>query len=145
MIHPTGSLFLGLLMIAHALVVMNLGSEVGRPSGIRASMIVLSVVAAGVLLLFAPRLLSESVTAEYGWQGGRPMLIYNAPLVLYVPFAGRRLWHTLEGRVLVVWILMIMALSMIHLATGLQQVPVASLLSFTLYSMALHGFHLPFA
>ena len=144
-IHPTGSLFLGLLMIAHALVVMNLGSEVGRPSGIRASMIVLTVAAAGVLLLFAPRLLSESVTAEYGWQGGRPMLIYNAPLVLYVPFAGRRLWHTLEGRVLVVWILMIMALSMIHLAAGLQQVPVASLLSFTLYSMALHGFHLPFA
>ena len=64
------------------------------------------------------------------------MLIYNAPLVLYVPFAGRRLWHTLEGRVLVVWILMIMALSMIHLVAGLQQVPVASLLSFTLYSMA---------
>ncbi|DAC52476.1 MAG TPA: hypothetical protein HA359_05270, partial [Candidatus Poseidoniaceae archaeon] len=56
-----------------------------------------------------------------------------------------KLRKTVEGRLLISWIAMLWLLTAIHLIEGLQDIPVLSLLSYTLYSMGLHAFHIPLA
>mgnify|MGYP005744871235 FL=1 len=51
----------------------------------------------------------------------------------------------MEGRLLISWIGLLWILTSIHLIEGLQDIPVLSLLSYTLYSMGLHAFHIPLA
>ena len=50
---------------------------------------------------------------------------------------------TIEGRLLIAWFTGLWILTAIHLVEGLEQIPVLSLLSYTLYSMGLHAFHIP--
>ena len=97
------------------------------------------------LLVIAPRLFDEAVFSEYGWQGGRPLLVYNGLLLMVAIAAAWALRATLEGRIAVTWFAFLWLLSFVHLVEGLRNVPVLSLLSYTLYSMALHAFHLPLA
>jgi hypothetical protein len=97
------------------------------------------------LLVIAPRLFDEAVFSEYGWQGGKPMLVYNGFLLIVASFAGWSLRNTLEGRIAITWFASLWLLSMIHLVEGLQHIPILSLFSYTLYSMALHAFHVPLA
>ena len=52
---------------------------------------------------------------------------------------------TLEGRIAITWFALLWILSVVHLVEGLRFIPVLSLLSYTLYSMALHAFHVPLA
>ena len=90
-------------------------------------------------------MLDEAVFAEYGWQGGRPLITYNGLLLVFSLLAGWKLRKTVEGRMIVSWIAMLWLLTSIHLIEGLEDIPVLSLLSYTLYSMGLHGFHIPLA
>ena len=83
--------------------------------------------------------------AEYGWQGGRPLLTFNGLLLAFAIAAAWKLRKTVEGRLLVSWIALLWVLTSIHLIEGLQDIPVLSLLSYTLYSMGLHAFHIPLA
>ena len=97
------------------------------------------------LFVMAPRLFDEAVFSEYGWQGGRPMLVYNGILLFVAIFAAFRLRKTLEGRIAVSWFALLWVMTLVHLVEGLRNIPVLSLLSYTLYSMALHAFHIPLA
>ena len=97
------------------------------------------------LIYFAPRMLSEPVFAEYGWQGGKPMLMFNGPLMFFATVAIFMARKSLEIRLLSLWFLALWLLSFVHLIEGLANIQVLSLLSYTLYSMALHAYHVPLA
>lgn len=148
LVHPTGAMYLALLMLSHLLHGLQVEDEDTRALMRTMVYIVSGLVTLGMgaaLLVFAPRLFEEAVFSEYGWQGGMPMFVYNGPLVALGFWAALALRHTLEGRILVTWFASLWVLSLVHLIEGLQHVPVLSLMSYTLYSMALHAFHVPLA
>ncbi len=144
-IHPTGAIYLGTLLLANLIVRQLHDREDERAVRIiTISAIMLAVAAAVTFLLFAPRLLDEAVFAEYGWQGGWPMLIYTSPLLPLALYFGWQLRNTVEGGVILLWLLLQWILTLIHLFDGIN-IPVLSLMSYSLYSMGLHAFHLPAA
>lgn len=145
LIHPTGATYLGMFMMAHLLIGLSLNETYGEniKKLLLASSILLTVAAAIALLILAPRMLDAAVFAEYGWQGGRPMLMYNGILLIIGLCSGWMLRKTIEGRLLIAWFTGLWILTAIHLVEGLEQIPVLSLLSYTLYSMGLHAFHIP--
>ena len=147
LIHPTGMIYLGMLMIAHVVIGLSLREEYGGnlQKLLLACSIIITIVAAISIIFLAPRMLDAAVFAEYGWQGGRPLLTFNGLLLAFAIAAAWKLRKTVEGRLLVSWIALLWVLTSIHLIEGLQNIPVLSLLSYTLYSMGLHAFHIPLA
>lgn len=147
LIHPTGAIYLGMLMASHLVIGLRLDEKhaAGIQRLLMTSAILLTCAAAIALLMLAPRMLDAAVFAEYGWQGGRPLLSYNGVLLLGGLFASWRLRGTVEGMLLSAWVASLWMLSGIHLIEGLEQIPILSLLSYVLYSMGLHAFHIPLA
>ncbi len=146
-IHPTGSVYLAALLLAHvAAHLIEPGEDARRGGGMVAgTSIILGMAMVVVLGIFAPRLLERAVQAEYGWQGGLPLLLWNSPLLLLALAAAWRLRHTMEGRILSIWLLLQWLISAVHLFDGLIGIGAFTLFSYVLYSMALHGFHIPLA
>ena len=77
--------------------------------------------------------------------GRETLLVYNGLLLVVAAIAAFGLRTTLEGRIAITWFALLWVLSVVHLIEGLRNVPVLSLLSYTLYSMALHAYHVPLA
>ena len=147
-IHPTGSLYLGTLLLAwlssHRWSAQQENAHSGRLAIISA--VVLGIAGITVLGIFAPRMLDTPVWAEYGWQGGLPLLIFNGPFLLGL--AGWTLWRfnaSFEVWLLGLWVAMQWMLTWIHLLDGVVGISVLTLTSYMLYSMALHAFHIPLA
>ena len=134
-------------MIAHVVIGLSLREEYGEnlQKLLLACSIIITALAAISIIFLAPRMLDAAVFAEYGWQGGRPLLTFNGLLLAFALTAGWKLRKTIEGRLLISWIALLWLLTAIHLIEGLQDIPVLSLLSYTLYSMGLHAFHIPLA
>ena len=147
LIHPTGAIYLGMLMLAHLIIGLSLDETYGKniKKLLFASVILLTIAGSIALLILAPRMLDAAVFAEYGWQGGRPMLMFNGILLILGIAAAWKMKNSIEGRLLSVWFAGLWLLTAIHLIDGLQQIPVLSLLSYVLYSMGLHAFHIPLA
>ena len=147
LIHPTGMIYLGMMMIAHIIIGLSLRDEYGEnlQKLLLACSIIITVTAAISIVFLAPRMLDAAVFAEYGWQGGRPMITFNGLLLLFSLTAAWKLRNTVEARLILSWIGCLWLLTSIHLIEGLQDIPVLSLLSYTLYSMGLHAFHIPLA
>ena len=147
LIHPTGAIYLGTMMLAHVVIGLSLRREYSEniQKLLFTCSVLLTVAAAISIIFLAPRMLDAAVFAEYGWQGGRPLLTYNGILLILAAFAGWRLRESVEGRLLITWFATLWILTSIHLIEGLQNIPVLSLLSYTLYSMGLHAFHIPLA
>ena len=145
LIHPTGAIYLGLLMISHIIIGLTTKESIG--DGVRkiliASSILLLIAAMIAFLIIAPRMLDTAVFAEYGWQGGRPLLFYNGILLMFGLVAVYRLRDCVEVRILTIWIGLLWLLTGIHLLEGFDKLPILSLLSYTLYSMSIHAFHIP--
>ena len=147
LIHPTGAIYLAALLLASIMTRVRLSEEEKsqRKPIFLTSVIIISSMFVVALIFFAPRMLSEPVFAEYGWQGGKPMLMFNGPLMLLAGisiYLGRA---SREIRLLSVWFASLWLLSFVHLIEGLANIQVLSLLSYTLYSMALHAYHIPLA
>ena len=147
-IHPTGSLYLGTLLLAwlgaHRWSAQRENTHSGRLAIISA--VVVGGATIAVMGIFAPRMLHTPVWAEYGWQGGLPLLIFNGPILLGL--GGWAIWRfrtSFEVWLLGLWIAMQWTLSWIHLIDGFVGISVLTLISYMLYSMALHGFHIPLA
>jgi hypothetical protein len=147
LIHPTGAIYLGMLMAAHLIIGLRLDEKHGAniQKILVTSAFLLTAAAAVALLVLAPRMLEASVFAEYGWQGGRPLMTYNVFLLAGGGYAAWRLRTSVEGMLLATWFAGLWLLSGIHLVEGLEQIPILSLLSYVLYSMGLHAFHVPLA
>ena len=147
LIHPTGAIYLAALLLASLLNREGLSDseKTQRKPIFLTSLVIISSMFVIALIFFAPRMLSEPVFAEYGWQGGKPMLMYNGPLIIMAGisiYIGRK---STEIRLLSTWFLSLWLLSFVHLIEGLANIQVLSLLSYTLYSMALHAYHIPLA
>ena len=146
-IHPTGSIYLSTLLIAYAIL-----HRYGAKSSIEVGRLTMSAtlaVAVGVyfaLAYFAPRLLAEPVFSEYGWQGGISLLLFNGPLLviagLFAAWWGRA---SMEIMLVTIWLGLNWSLSLVHLLDGIVTFSSFALLSYVLYSMALHAFHVPLA
>jgi len=147
LIHPTGAIYLGLLLLSYIIIGLTTNESLGN--GVRKILIVSSIIlliaAAIALLIIAPRMLGSAVFAEYGWQGGRPLLFYNGLLLAVGLLAAYHLRNNLEGRILTIWLSLLWLLTGIHLIEGFDKLPILSLLSYTLYSMSIHAFHIPLA
>ncbi|MBT4060306.1 MAG: hypothetical protein HOE69_08415 [Euryarchaeota archaeon] len=146
-IHPTGSLYLGTLLIAYLLThKFGIRREASVSRLALTSVIVLSIASYIVLVTFAPRLLSEPIFSEYGWQGGLSLIIFNGPII--IGLAGWAIWrnrNSVEIILLAAWIALNWILTLIHLMNGILAFSFFTLLSYVLYSMALHAFHIPLA
>ena len=148
LIHPTGAIYLALLLLSHVMHGLAMDNEEHRELVRRLAYIASAFITVGfavALLVIAPRLFDEAVFSEYGWQGGKPLVVYNGVLLLLGGVAAVALRKTLEGRIAITWFALLWLLSIVHLVEGLRFIPVLSLLSYTLYSMALHAFHIPLA
>ena len=148
LIHPTGAIYLSLLLLSHVMHGLAMDNEEHRELLRKLMYISSAFITIGfavALLVIAPRLFDEAVFSEYGWQGGRPLLVYNGVLFVFAGVAAFGLRSTLEGRIAMTWFALLWVLSVVHLVEGLRFIPVLSLLSYTLYSMALHAFHVPLA
>ena len=85
LIHPTGAIYLAALLVASLLSRERLSDDEQsqqKPIFLTSILIVTSMFIIA-LIYFAPRMLSEPVFAEYGWQGGKPMLMFNGPLMFF--------------------------------------------------------------
>ena len=147
-IHPTGSLYLGTLLLAW------LGAHrwsAQRESTNSARLAIISAVVVGcatvtVMGMFAPRMLDTPIWAEYGWQGGVPLLVFNGPILLGLAcWAFWKFRTSFEVWLLGLWIAMQWILTWVHLLDGMVGISVLTLISYMLYSMALHAFHIPLA
>ena len=148
LIHPTGAIYLALLLLSHVMHGLALDNEEHHERLRRLAYIASAFITVGfavALVVMAPRLFDEAVFSEYGWQGGKPLLVYNGLLLVVATIAAFGLRTTLEGRIAITWFALLWVLSVVHLIEGLRNVPVLSLLSYTLYSMALHAYHVPLA
>ena len=147
LIHPTGAIYLAALLMASLLTRERLPDDekAQRKPIFLTSILIISSMFVVALLFFAPRMLSEPVFAEYGWQGGKPMLMFNGPLMLFAGFSIYLGRNSLEIRLLSLWFASLWLLSFVHLIEGLANIQILSLLSYTLYSMALHAYHIPLA
>ena len=145
LIHPTGAIYLCTLMIANIVIGRSIDGGEKWDKILNASAVILTIGAIISLIFIAPRVAKYAVLSEYGWQGGAPLLMYGGwlvPIGLWALFSLRK---TVEGKILALWIGLNWILTFIHFAEGLQQIPLLTLLSYSLYSMALHAFHIPFA
>jgi len=147
-IHPTGSLYLGTLLIAWMCTNRFSAQKEETHSGRLAifSAVVLGSAVVITLGAFAPRMLEDPVFAEYGWQGGLPFLAFNGPIL--IGLAGWALWrwrNSFEVWLLTLWLILQFTLTFVHLFDGLVGLSILSLIAYMLYSMALHGFHVPLA
>ncbi len=145
LIHPTGAIYLCTLMAANLMIGRTIDGGERWNRILNASAIILAISAAISLIFIAPRLAKYAVLSEYGWQGGAPLLMYAGwliPLGIWALFSLRK---TVEGKIITTWIGLNWILTFVHLVEGLQHIPLMTLLSYSLYSMAMHAFHIPLA
>jgi hypothetical protein len=145
LIHPTGAIYLSTLMVAHIAIGRNIDADEGWQRLIIVSASIITIAIAFAMGWFAPRLFDVAVLAEYGWQGGRPLLVYSGFLLIFGLIAAWKLRDNIEAKIITLWLGLNWLLTFVHLTEGLEQIPIASLLSLSLYSMGLHAFHIPLA
>ena len=145
LIHPTGAIYLSTLMVAHIAIGRNIEADEGWQRLIIVSAAIITIAVAFAMGWFAPRLFDVAVLAEYGWQGGRPLLVYSGFLLIFGLIAAWKLRDNIEAKIITLWLGLNWLLTFVHLTEGLEQIPIVSLLSLSLYSMGLHAFHIPLA
>ena len=121
LVHPTGAIYLALLLLSHVMHGMAMDNEEHRELVRRLAYIASAFITLGftvALLVIAPRLFDEAVFSEYGWQGGKPLLVYNGALLLVGCVAAFALRKTLEGRIAITWFALLWLLSVVHLVEG---------------------------
>ena len=141
LIHPTGLVYLVTLLIAH--VIVDKGQKLNLNEKFPIAIVVLSLVF--VLTSLAPTFSSKSVFSEYGWQGGSPMVVYSGLLLPLAIWAAWSLRTEKSVRILVAWFGLNWTLSLVSFLDGFSGFAIISMLSYALYSMSMHAFHIPLA
>ena len=141
MIHPTGLVYLVSLIFARALVERTKRVNMAEKMQIQIATISLIV----LTLIAASQFDGDAIFAEYGWQGGSPMVLYSGLLLPFAIWAAWSMKGDLTARVFIVWILINWLISMIYLLEGYSGIAIISMASYVLYSMSMHAFHIPLA
>ena len=141
MIHPTGLIYLTTLILAQIIVSKN--SDFTITDQIQTAILAVSILI--VVLAIGPAFDGKAIFAEYGWQGGTPMLIYSGFLLPLGIWAAWTLRDDKYAMTLVLWFSMNWLLSSIYLLDGVKGITILSMLSYSLYSMSMHAFHIPLA
>ena len=141
MIHPTGLIYLTTLIVAKILA--SKGDKFTLAEKIQSSILIMAIIFA--ILILAPAFDGTAVFAEYGWQGGAPMAMYAGLLLPLGLWASWTLRNDKGARILIVWLGLNWILSSIHLLDGLEGFTLLSMMSYALYSMSMHAFHIPLA
>ena len=141
MIHPTGLIYLTTLVVAQLIVSKR--DSLNLIDSIQSLILGASVIL--VLFALAPAFDGKAVFAEYGWQGGAPMLVYAGLLLPLGIWAGWTMRSDKNAMILVLWFAMNWLLSAVHIFDGIKGVNILSMLSYALYSMSMHAFHIPLA
>ena len=141
MIHPTGLIYMSTLIAAQ--IIIAKGEMVTITEKVQSGILVVAIIFA--VIVISPGFDGKSVFAEYGWQGGAPMAMYAGLLLPLGLWAGWTLRSDKNARILMTWFGLNWILSSIHLFDGMEGIVLLSMLSYTLYSMSMHAFHIPLA
>ncbi|MGB0201591.1 MAG: hypothetical protein ACPF9L_02325 [Candidatus Poseidoniaceae archaeon] len=141
MIHPTGLIYLTTLILSQLIV--SRSDSYSLTDSIQSLILGASIII--VLIALAPAFDGTAVFAEYGWQGGDPMLMYAGLLLPLGLWAAWTLRGDKNAMILTLWLAMNWVLSGVHIFDGLTGVTLLSMLSYALYSMSMHAFHIPLA
>ena len=141
MIHPTGLIYLATLVTAKLLA--DKGDKWTLTEKIQSSILVVAIIFA--ILIISPAFDGTAVFAEYGWQGGVPLAMYAGLLLPLGLWSAWTLRNDKTARILILWLGLNWILSSIHLFDGLQGFTLLSMMSYALYSMSMHAFHIPLA
>lgn len=141
MIHPTGLIYLATLVTAKLLA--EKGDKWTLTEKIQSSILVIAIIFA--ILIISPAFDGTAVFAEYGWQGGAPLAMYAGLLLPLGIWSAWTLRNDKTARILILWLGINWILSSIHLFDGLQGFTLLSMMSYALYSMSMHAFHIPLA
>jgi len=145
LIHPTGSTYLVLLIVASMIFRFRLSKQ-RDDDALIAVIATISVATFVTLYFFSSKMEGLPIHAEYGWQGGIAMILYNNPLLLALGiWSSWKYKDSMEGGVLGLWLLLLWLLTFLHLLSGFKVLEILTLFSYVLYSMALHAFHIPLA
>jgi len=141
MIHPTGLIYLSTLVLAHLIIAKRGGFTI--TDRVQSTILAISILI--VIIALAPAFDGKAVFAEYGWQGGAPMLMYSGLLIPLGIWAAWTMRSDNNAMILALWFGLNWILSSIHLLDGLSGIALLSMLSYALYSMSMHAFHIPLA
>ncbi len=141
MIHPTGLIYLSTLIIAQLIILK--GKDFTITDSFQLAILCTTILL--VLVAVSPAFDGDAVFAEYGWQGGAPMAIYAGLLLPLGIWSAWTLRSDSKAMVFALWFTLNWVLSAIHLFEGLTGVTILSIMSYALYSMSMHAFHIPLA
>ena len=141
MIHPTGLIYLTTLVVAQ--LIIDKKGDFTITDRVQSTILVISILL--VVLALTPAFDGKAVFAEYGWQGGAPMLMYAGLLLPLGIWAAWTMRDDKSAMILTLWFSLNWILSSIHLFDGLSGITILSMLSYALYSMSMHAFHIPLA
>ena len=82
-----------MLMAAHLFIGLSIKEEYSENANklLFACAVLITIAIAISIIFLAPRMLNSAVFAEYGWQGGMPMITYNFLLLILGVVAGWKL------------------------------------------------------
>ena len=141
LIHPTGLIYLITLILAKLLVDKGRKFTINEKIPIVILISSFSVVTISLIPLFS----TKAIFSEYGWQGGSPLIVYSGLLLPLAIWSSWSLRKEKLTQILVVWFSLNWILSFISFLDGVSGLPVVSMLSYALYSMSMHAFHIPLA
>ena len=100
MIHPTGLIYLATLVVAQLIVSKR--DSFNLTDSIQSMILGASIII--VLIALTPAFDGKAVFAEYGWQGGAPMLMYAGLLLPLGLWAGWTMRSDKNAMILTLWL-----------------------------------------
>ena len=141
MIHPTGLIYLSTLIFAKMIV--SKSERISLAEKIQSRILIVSIIF--IVIIISPSFDGKAIFAEYGWQGGMPMVFYSGLLSPLAIWSAWTLRMDMRARIIILWALTNWLITIIHLFEGFIGFSLLSMLSYIMYSMSMHAFHIPLA
>jgi len=140
-IHPTG--FVYLITFVFAKLAVEKSDRITLAEKIQMQILVISIIL--LTIISATQFDGDAIFAEYGWQGGSPMILYSGLLLPLGVWAAWSMKSNMQARVFIAWAILNWLVTLIHLFDGITGFAIFSMLSYVMYSMSMHAFHIPLA
>ena len=141
MIHPTGLIYLTTLIVSQLIVSKR--DSFSLTDSIQS--LILGSINSHRFNRISPCIRRYCCIRRIRLAGGGPMLMYAGLLLPLGLWAAWTLRGDKNAMILTLWLAMNWVLSGVHIFDGLTGVTLLSMLSYALYSMSMHAFHIPLA